>query len=281
MEECNFFSGSGYRLFGCLHWPEGSNRRCGVVFCEPFAEEKLWSQRVMVNFSRLLARRGYTILRFDFMGHGDSDGDFEDSDVDTRLSDIGKAMEFLKKRAEVRDVGLLGLRWGATLSAIWCERNGEADFMILWEPILDGNAYVQQCLRSSLATQMAAYKKVRYTREQMIKDLEKGQAVNVDGYLISGSFFRQASAIDLTRMAVEFHGPVLIVRFGSGHDIGANEGINRLCENYRRTNPNSNLVEVAEKPFWKDIRLYYQRAGEVFQASLDWLENIGLKDCKG
>ena len=68
------FPNGSYNLFGILHEPEIESNGEGFVFCSPFAEEKLWAHRVFVNFARELARLGYTVLRFDYMGHGDSEG---------------------------------------------------------------------------------------------------------------------------------------------------------------------------------------------------------------
>ena len=56
------------RLFGMLHEPEGRTSRTPFVFCHPFAEEKLWTQRVYVSFARRLAREGHPVLRFDYRG---------------------------------------------------------------------------------------------------------------------------------------------------------------------------------------------------------------------
>ena len=118
-----FFANGTYRLFGILHVPEKRSRGTGYVLCYPFAEERLWAQRVYVDFARELARRGDPVLRFDFMGNGDSEGTFEEADVETWLSDIACAVRTLKAKAPgLDDVGLIGLRFGATLAALAAER---------------------------------------------------------------------------------------------------------------------------------------------------------------
>ena len=109
-----FFDGNGYRLFGVVHDPEVEANSRGFVFCHPFAEEKLWTHRVFVNFARSLAQKGYHVLRFDYMGHGDSEGEFSDSSVETRLADIHSAVVWLQANRPVEvGTGLLGLAlWG-------------------------------------------------------------------------------------------------------------------------------------------------------------------------
>ena len=62
--------------------------RGGVLLCHAFAEEKLWSHRVYVTFARELAALGYAVLRFDFRGEGDSDLEFEQATISTRIADV-------------------------------------------------------------------------------------------------------------------------------------------------------------------------------------------------
>ena len=122
-----FFPNADYQLFGVLHEPENQTQRTGFVFCSPFAEEKLWTHRVFVSFAREMAHRGYFVLRFDYMGHGDSEGDFEDSTIESRLSDIKCAVRTLKEKTKNgATVGLLGLRLGATLAALVAENETDS-----------------------------------------------------------------------------------------------------------------------------------------------------------
>ena len=78
-----FFKTESRRLFGVLHLPEaGSPGTRAIVMSHPFGEEKLWSHRVFVSCARALAARGYTVLRFDYTGAGDSTGDTADTSLD-------------------------------------------------------------------------------------------------------------------------------------------------------------------------------------------------------
>ena len=113
MEKPYFFERGDRRIFGVLHFPEILDNGCGVVFCHSLFEEKLWAHRVFVNFARHLARSGYTVLRFDATGHGDSDGDDGDMCWTSLQSDLEKAVSEIRRIGNVRRIGLLGLRVGA------------------------------------------------------------------------------------------------------------------------------------------------------------------------
>ena len=177
MTETPFFFPNGhYRLFGVLHEAKGTPRREGFVFCAPFAEEKLWAHRVMVNFARDLADRGYPVLRFDYMGNGDSEGEFEESSLETMLSDTKCAMRTLRQKAAgIETVNLLGLRLGATVAALVTEKEEGAPKLILWEPIINGALYMREMLRINLSTQTSVYKKILHNTDALIRDDERWQ----------------------------------------------------------------------------------------------------------
>ena len=168
-----FFRNGAYDLFGIIHEPvriEGP----GFVFCHAFGEEKLWTHRVLVSFARTLARCGCPVLRFDLMGNGDSDGGFAESTVTSAMSDIGCAIDTLRRRTGLAEVNLLGLRFGATLAAETAERRDDIQRLVLWSPIVDGARYMQDLLRINLSTQMAVYKEIRVDRVALAEQLKAG-----------------------------------------------------------------------------------------------------------
>ena len=152
------------------------------------------------------------------MGHGDSEGRFEDATIETRLEDIREAGRFLSTTGEITALGLLGLRFGATAAALAADREANRyRHLILWEPIPVGLAYMQEMLRVNLATQLASFKAIRTNRKELVKSLQSGESVNVDGYELTGPLFQQASEIDLLQNAHAFAGSALIVGISRQH----------------------------------------------------------------
>lgn len=293
LEEPFFFDGPNGRLFGVLHGPASAGKgerdhaknrdkkrepcSTGLVFCSPFAEEKLWAHRVFVSFARLLAKEGFAVLRFDYMGTGDSQGETEDATVETHLSDIRAAAHELKKRTGIQTVGLLGLRLGATLAFLAARRPPTAaDFLVLWEPILKGDEYLQRCLRSHLATQMAAYRKIVKTRNQILADIEEGKPANIEGYLLSSEFCRQVRAIDL--MDGDEGGlyqPVLLVAVTARPDGATGKQAEKFfLEQIKQTHAYSRFVTAKEEPFWSELKTYFETAPDLFEKTLTWLRGL-------
>jgi putative redox protein len=65
--------------------------------------------------SRLLAQQGYAVLRFDFSGLGDSEGDFAECNFSTTVEDLHAAIDFLSENYETPEI-LIGHSLGGTSS---------------------------------------------------------------------------------------------------------------------------------------------------------------------
>ena len=262
-----FFKADSYNLFGILHRPENKLVEKAFVFCQPFAEEKLWTQRVYVNFARELVKQGYAVLRFDFMGNGDSEGEFEQSTIRTNVNDINCAIELVKSEFDgIQDIGLMGLRLGASLACQIAEQRNDICRLVLWDPILDGSRYMQELLRSNLTTQLAIYGKVTKNRETLIAEMKEGKTVNFEGYDLSYTMFEESSEINLLKDKKRFNGKVLIVQIGKqGQPL--NKNTQKFCELF----DNAEIRQVVEEPFWREIKQYYGRAKNIERASLEWM----------
>jgi uncharacterized protein len=262
-----FFLNGSYRLFGILHEPVGTPSGAGWVFCHPFAEEKLWAQRVYVSFARMLAARGAWVLRFDAMGNGDSEGQFSEASAETMLSDIGCAINMLERSCgKALNVGLLGLRFGASLAALAAERYPNVDKLVLWEPVVDGGKYMQDLLRVNLTTQTAIYKEIRHKREDLVRMMREGSTVNVDGYEIAYPCYEEASALKLNEGVKQFTGPCLIVQVGRD-----GQTIRPELKVLQETYSSADIRAAVEEPFWKEIKQWYRTAPNLFQTTLAWM----------
>ncbi len=264
-ERLHFFDGSFGRLFAVHHAPQAPADRIPVVMCHPFGEEKLWAHRVFVNQARQLARLGHHVLRFDFSGHGDSDGDVQQSSLATAALDVNAAVGHAKALAGVESVALLGLRLGATTAWQIAASRDDVAAVVLWEPVLDGRRYAQELLRINLATQLAVFREVRQSREMLLKAFDEGRAINIDGYDLSKEFFDQLMAIESGTLG-ELTKPALVVQI----DRAATPARSSLAEIAARF-AQVRLEVVVEEPFWKECRSFCDDAPGLAAVTSAWL----------
>jgi hypothetical protein len=207
------------------------------------------------------------------MGHGDSDGNFEDSTIETRLADIRSAVNFLKTTTGCTKIGLLGVRLGATLSVLTCAHGAAIDALILVSPIVNGKAYIEQCLRANLTTQMALHKKIIKDRKALVNDLMADHNVNVDGYLLTRALYEQISAIDLIADNVIPPRNVLLLQVSKRQNQPLEKKLSQLHSIYSESRSTAQLLIVQEDYFWTDVKVYNPYASNLDQTILCWLKN--------
>lgn len=90
-----FTNAQGKSLSGRLDLPLEQEPHNFAIFAHCFTCTKDFS--AVRNVSKALASEGFGVLRFDFTGLGDSDGDFADTNFSSNVEDLVQAAAFLKK----------------------------------------------------------------------------------------------------------------------------------------------------------------------------------------
>jgi putative redox protein len=93
------FDGSeGHRLAALLDRPAGDEPVAHALFAHCFTCSK--DYKAVKNISRALAMEGIAVLRFDFTGLGQSEGDFADTSFSSNVSDLVAAADFMERELE-------------------------------------------------------------------------------------------------------------------------------------------------------------------------------------
>ena len=87
--------GSAGTLRGTLHIPNGEVKGA-VLFAHCFTCSR--SLKTTQHMSTGIEDGGFAVLRFDFTGLGQSEGDFADTNVTTNIEDIEAAADYLQRR---------------------------------------------------------------------------------------------------------------------------------------------------------------------------------------
>jgi len=264
-------------LMGMLHLPAGAvpaepAKQTGVVFCNPFGEERKSGALVMARLARAVAEAGFPALRFDYYGCGDSEGETIEATVRTQVEDIRFAARWLVARAGVSGICLLGLRLGATLAARAAEGMAGCSGLVLIEPVTDGAEYFGGELRRKLLRQMLTEGRGRGSRAEMLKELESDEAVlDLDGFAVRGSTYRELKALGIRRGEVRFAGPVLVcqVHFNDGPKAE----LEAACEAYRQAGAQVEFRALVLPPFWARIEVIL--APELNTTVVGWLRTAG------
>lgn len=107
-ERVTFAGGTGIQLYGIVDLPV-ETPRATAVFAHCFTCSK--DLKATVRIARTLASAGFGVLRFDFMGLGESEGDFAESNFSTNRADLQSAIKFVAHKYTAPSL-LLGHSFG-------------------------------------------------------------------------------------------------------------------------------------------------------------------------
>lgn len=96
--DIKFKNANGVELTGFLDLPTTQKAHNYVLFAHCFTCNKNFL--AVRNISRALSSKGFGVLRFDFTGLGESEGEFADSNFSGNVEDLLSAAEFLKTNYE-------------------------------------------------------------------------------------------------------------------------------------------------------------------------------------
>jgi alpha/beta superfamily hydrolase len=254
-EERAVFESHGQKVSGVLHVPDGEIPPV-VVMCHGFTGDRD-ENGLFVHATRSFCEGGFAVLRFDFRGSGESEGEFEDVTISGDVADFKSALDFVLEKSVGRGrLGVLGLSLGSVVSVLgWDER---VKAMVLWSP---ASNFGETCARR-LGREM-----VKQIERRGFYDLQKPPSSGAirTRFRVSRRFCQEAMKIRLVDDIKSVKCPVLIVQ-GTRDDV---------------INPHDSqeLYNMANQP--KMIRLikgadhtyhHPKHEEEAVQASIEWFK---------
>ncbi|HKL38479.1 MAG TPA: alpha/beta hydrolase [Bacteroidales bacterium] len=98
INKVTFKNTEGDQLTARVELPDDERPEGYALFAHCFTCNKNLS--AVRNISRSLTSSGFGVMRFDFTGLGESEGDFADTNFSSNIQDIGEAVHFLEKEYE-------------------------------------------------------------------------------------------------------------------------------------------------------------------------------------
>lgn len=207
--ECQpfFFQGVQGRLFALSYRPSPLQaRRHGVLIAPPFAEEMNKSRRMLSQQARLLAEDGYLTLLPDLYGTGESEGEFGDASWAGWCDDLMGGYRWLLENGAER-VSVVAQRVGALLvSALIREKGVALDRLVLWQPVVSGEVFLNQFLRLRLAAEMTKGGPDRSSVALIRQEMADQGAVEVAGYTLNAALAQPLGDSRLELTADSFAG---------------------------------------------------------------------------
>ena len=199
MEEYVTIKKKNGTLRGMIHIPDqGKAPYPGVILYHGFVGNRMEPSFIFVRFSRLLMANSIASVRFDFLGSGESDGDFEEMTLSSEIEDGFDILDYFSGRPEIdrQRIFLLGLSMGGSIAGYMAgskeSKGAGIKGLILW----------------AAAGEM---KELARERNSADKSLPPENPLDRKGLKIGLDFINDIENLEIMKVTSRYRGPVLIV----------------------------------------------------------------------
>ncbi len=192
-----------WRLAATLHDPETVGEQEGqdsripvIVICHGFVGNRIGADRLFVKTARALSKQGYMVLRFDYAGCGESEGDYGAEGFGSMIEQTRLALDYVYDidGIDPERITLLGHSLGGAVSILTAGKDKRVSNLVLW-------ASVAHPLSDILAI----------TGEQVYEQAQSRGYGDYLGYRLSAAFFESLTSHHPLREINAFQGNVLLV----------------------------------------------------------------------
>jgi hypothetical protein len=237
-------------LFGVLHHPAGGQVRGAVLVCGSLGKDYSDSLRGLRLLGDALAARGILVLRFDYLGCGDSSfGQVRPNSVAEWQASIGHAIDYVQSMG-IDDISAVGLRAGCLILDAVVRDTHAIRRVVYWDPVGTGRRFVRE---------QTAFFKIG-AGEDRVPD----GVVSMIGARLSAQAAKEFSALKLSEPAADSMLEQLVI----SRTEGADPGVTALLEHPRTDSVLIDGLSECAQP----TRLLPPVALDAVDASVAWLD---------
>lgn len=209
----------GLKLCGILMKPELEQCPICIIFHGFMSNYGRDKAGIFSKLAAALYERGIASVRFDFNGHGDSDGEFYDMNVFSELLDAAKILEYVRSLPFVSEIYIAGHSQGGVVGSMLAGYYREHISKLLL--LAPAATMKDDALRGSCFGTPYDYDNVP----------DFFPVVNIEGekFLVGNMFFRILRTIPIHETAAMFEGPTLIIH-GSADEAVQISGSQKYVE---------------------------------------------------
>lgn len=186
------------RIAAVLHIPAhtGDAKHPVVVICHGFIGSKVGQHRIFVKTARELCRAGFAVLRFDYVGCGESTGEYEDVTLQQQIKETIGVLDFVAALPFIDNdaIMLLGHSLGGCIAATVAGLDKRVRKIVLWSPVAQPLADI-----------------VGIVGEGIYKACLQDAGVHYQGFALGAGFFHSLAQVFPLENIKDFKGDVMII----------------------------------------------------------------------
>ncbi|KPB06003.1 alpha/beta hydrolase family protein [Bacillus sp. CHD6a] len=224
-----------------------------VIICHGFIGSKVGVNRLFVKACDALNELGYVLIRFDYAGCGESEGDYGSNTLDGFIDQTKAVLNFAKTLSCVdpSSITLIGHSLGGAVATLASLKEPDVKRLILWSPV--GNPSKDIC-----------------------EIIQKGSnnLYDYQGYCISEAFITSLEDHQPIELCPFFLGDVLIIHGEADEEIPVQYATQYANAFNTRTNGNCQLYTIKEANHTYSSTTTYQ---ELITITKQWVMERALE----
>lgn len=198
-------------LTATIHYPvvkdikEGNHQQRVplAVICHGFVGSRIGVDRLFVKTARELAEDGYLVLRFDYIGCGESSGEYGAEGLESMITQTRSVLDYAVNCSDVDPtrVTLIGHSLGGAVALLTAVRDKRVKNLVMWSSV----GYPFNDI-------------VKITGRNVYDEGVKLGSADYLGYKFTPAFFESLAEHQPLQEAVKFNGDVLVVH-GTSDEI--------------------------------------------------------------
>lgn len=135
MNKVFFYSSDGTKLCGLWHLLKNPTKKA-IILAHGITVDKD-EGGIFIELAKLLCSDGFTVFRFDFRGHGESEGETVNMTIQGEVRDIEAAVKQVKEKGYT-EIGLLGASFGGGITALYAaNQQHNIKCLCMWNPVIN------------------------------------------------------------------------------------------------------------------------------------------------
>ncbi|MBD2845722.1 alpha/beta hydrolase [Paenibacillus sp. IB182496] len=191
-----------WELAATLHYPperedgRAHERLPAVVICHGFLGSRIGENRLFVKAARYLSGLGYMVLRFDYAGCGESEGEYGEGGLDALVEQTRLALDYALDidLVDPERVILLGHSLGGAVALLTAAADKRVKRLVMWAPVAHPFTDI-----------------VGITGRAVFDDATIQGSADYLGYRFTPAYFESLTAHQPLRELSRFGGDVLLV----------------------------------------------------------------------
>lgn len=206
-KEISFKNNKGQTLRGDLYVPEEKYKLkySAIIVCHGLGGNK--DAQNKVDLAEALYKEGFVVLRFDFTGHGKSEGDYADTTLTQEVNDVKAAIVAMYSLGKVdrKKLGLIGHSLAGTVTVIEAATDSRIKSAAVIAAVVDMEKPMSTAGKSN------------------IKKWQKTDALHLEGGTLKYSFFKDFKKYNILTYAKKIKIPFLVIHGTKDYAVGMSQ----------------------------------------------------------